>query len=201
MDNEYMPDMEGIILAGGKSRRFGSAKCLYHLHDEPLISYGIRTFQDLGISVTVITSADQVENLSDFAAVLADESRGRGPVQALMQAARHVSGTHFIVLPCDTPFVSGETLLKLAHGAKEDNLDAFLARDSTGRVHPLVGCYSASIDSAAEDVLSAGSASVWRMVDLLPNVKYLPVADSELFNINTLEDVEAAEGEIKRSIA
>ncbi len=51
----------GVILAGGKSRRFGRPKVLAALGGAPMASWGVRALQAAGLPVGVISNEDGVE--------------------------------------------------------------------------------------------------------------------------------------------
>ena len=55
-ENPNMDKVTGIILAGGKSSRFGSNKALAVLHGKALISYSLEALQPLCDQMIISTS-------------------------------------------------------------------------------------------------------------------------------------------------
>ncbi len=53
----------GVMLAGGKSRRFGQSKAFVPLAGEPLASWGVRALQAAGLPVGVVSDEEGVEAL------------------------------------------------------------------------------------------------------------------------------------------
>ena len=97
----------GVLLAGGGSRRFGSAKALARLHGTPLWSLGLAALEPCDCGVVAVT------NDPDVAAALpvpvrSDLRPGLGPLAGLETAlawAREEGAEGAVIVGCDMPWL------------------------------------------------------------------------------------------------
>jgi len=206
-------DKSAIILAGGPSKYFGHGKGLINLANEPLITWVINKVQDIVDEIIVCLKDDSQIPL--YSQVLPEASRMivddkgfpecslRGAYTGLMNA----KGKYSIILPCDTPFISGRLvglLFDIAVG-----VNAVVPRWPNGYIEPLQAVYrtEAALD-AAKRSLKTGKYNMQAMIALLKNVRYLSTLvikeiDPEMctfMNINTPLDLKRAEALIKKRI-
>jgi molybdopterin-guanine dinucleotide biosynthesis protein A len=98
----------GIMLAGGKSRRFGRSKVLAPLAGAPLASWGVRALQAAGLPVGVVSDEEGVEAALGLPA-RPDLEAGLGPIGGLWTALQWASerGDHgVLLLGCDMPLIN-----------------------------------------------------------------------------------------------
>lgn len=176
------------ILAGGRSRRFGSPKwqarvlgqtlldrstgLCRSLFDEWLVvaKKGMKTFPPAGIT-------DQVDVHSPLAGIAA----------ALGRSQREWS----FILSCDMPLMRAEVIEKL-WGYAGSGLE-IVVPETAGRLQPLCAFYSSSVLPRCERMLSKREYALHRFVQssIFRAVDFS--ADEDLFfNVNTPEDLEQA---------
>jgi aminoglycoside 6-adenylyltransferase len=160
----------GILLVGGASERFGSAKALAPFRGETLAERAWRVLHKA--FEEVIAVGKQTDALDLPFPVLDDDAEERAPVFGLLAGLRAASNDVCCVLPVDCPLVSPELLRTLA--------DAH-AVPQTG---PLPGAYPAELLPELEARVARGELSL-RGVN--PNV--LEVDEKLLLNVNTRMDL------------
>lgn len=117
----------GVVLAGGKSTRFGQDKALLEIDRETLLQRTVRSVREVCPDTVVIgppVRAEQVEGVQ----VLQDEVPEIGPLGGIYTALRARPGDAALVVAVDMPFLNPALL-------------QFLAEQSTGFdvVLPVVG--------------------------------------------------------------
>jgi len=143
-----------IVLAGGRSSRFGSDKALAELDGEALALRVLRRLAPLAPRRVVVRAAPLAGRPADVAQV-ADPAPGAGPAQALRAAFAALPGARCFTAPCDAPDLDPAVYAPLAAAAGPDGV-ACARRD--GRLEPLVAVWSAAA-AARFAAFAAGSAA------------------------------------------
>lgn len=177
----------GVVLAGGAGRRLGGAKATAVLRGRPLIAWPLAALGEVLDDVVVVAKGDTVLPPDLTAPVWVEPDAPRHPIAGLLHALAGAGGRSVLVCAVDLPGVTAATVARLAGMPGEG---AALAVDPDGRVQPLLGRYPAS----AADVLRA-AASDARLTDTVLALRptLLPAPAAELRNVNTPEDLAAAE--------
>ena len=187
-----MPNLDAVILAGGKSSRFGSIKSLHIVAGKPMIRHAVECIEGAGANLVGIITSDELQQpLSEFGPTFVDDVPDCGPIAGLLTAARIVTSDYFLVLPCDMPFVKSESLVAMADQCAQYGLTACVAADESGRLSPLCGCYHQSIVTALVDKLSSPDRSVHALLKSINQVRSVCLSERELANMNTLSDTRA----------
>ena len=129
-------ELTGVLLVGGASRRFGSAKALAPFQGERLAERGHRILSESFPRVIAVGKAK--DGLPLPFPVLDDGSEVRAAIVGLAAGLRLAETEVCVVLPTDMPFVTPALLRSLAEAMGED-VDA--AVPQTG---PLPGAYRRS---------------------------------------------------------
>jgi len=199
-----------VILAGGFSKRFGRDKGLVELAGKSLVLRVLdKMFGIVNETVVVVSSDSQKvafeRSLSQRVRVIIDKREENSPLIGALTGFESVRGKYSLLLPCDTPFVSGNIAALLLDLCI--NRNAAIPRWPNGYVEPLQAAYhtkSASI--AARAALEQGKLDLRSMIASLRNVRYvstmvLQQLDSELltfFNVNDCRDLKRAESILTR---
>jgi molybdenum cofactor guanylyltransferase len=170
-------DLTGVLLVGGASSRFGSAKALARLEEETLAERGWRVLGDAcGERIAVGKAEDRLE--LPFA-VLDDGTEVRAPIAGVVAGLRAAESDVAVVLPVDTPLVTSELLLELADACADS------AVPQTG---PLPGAFRKTALPTLERRLASGELALRAALDELDT--RIVEADPELLvNINTPDDL------------
>lgn len=96
--------MVTAIMAGGKSRRFGSPKASALFRGKSLLQYSIELADKLAYPVFVIGNRDIALPRHDFP-VIYDEIPHIGPLGGLHTALEQIPARHMLIMPCDMPLL------------------------------------------------------------------------------------------------
>lgn len=191
---------DGLILAGGKSRRMGG----YHKGD---LRYGQQTFLEhvageLGKDAEhVWISYGAVEHgVCEECRVVRDEFLDCGPMGGLHAGLKACGQEYMMTAACDMPFLGIELYQYLFEQLKEaqeaENCIYMGAVPvSEGRLHPLAAVYRKGLEAEFGRRLEAGR---YRLTEALEGqrILYVDVSDREdlrkmLMNVNTVQEYEA----------
>ncbi len=133
-----MPKRHAIILAAGKSTRFGSKtpKIMHRLCGKPLMLHVLDKLQDLQIGKTFLVvnqvTKELEEALSPRRVHFIEQAEQLGTGHALLTAAPQFKGLtgNLLVLCADTPLIRVETLRRILETCEEQNADQVLLTTS-----------------------------------------------------------------------
>jgi molybdenum cofactor guanylyltransferase len=192
------PAIAGLVLAGGRSRRFGAEKAVALLQGRPLIAWALAALEGAGAAPAV--SATPESGAAAFAAarglaVLPDApGLASGPLAGLAAGLDWAAARGcaiLVTLPCDTPHVGAAPLKVLIERLGE--ADAAFACSPAGP-HPLCAAWrAASVTPALREALAGGRHPAVRA--FLAEIGALAVtfeADAPFANFNRPADL--AEG-------
>ena len=116
------------VLAGGRSRRFGSPKALAQWDGEVLIGRIIRKLRESFDHVMII--ADDPGLYAPFGCpVFPDPLPDRGPLAGLCSALEHCGGEYLFLTACDMPFLSEALIHEMRRRIPEEEPDIAAARN------------------------------------------------------------------------
>lgn len=178
--------MTGLILAGGRSTRFGSNKALYSLEGATMLEHVFGAVAAVADPV-LVSIQDEPFPLPMSARTVRDEWPGAGPLAGLQAGLRQSPSEWLLVVACDMPFVTGAALQALM-AAASGQAQAVVATDGTDD-QPLCACYHRSILPIVEEQLAAGRRSMFGLLDRLAHIVRVPLDPGLLRNINRPEDL------------
>ena len=189
--------IDAVVLAGGRSTRFGSDKRLALFGREELVRRAVGKVSGLVNGTVFVATGPRREHLpgTGRAVVIADSPPGRGPLGGIA-AALERSANGVLVLGCDLPLVSAATLRRVVlAAAAADNAAA--VRSRTGW-EPLVAYWPRRVYRLVRAAIAAGRLAPHALLDSLGAVAVAGVRPLELINVNTPADFERAAAELKR---
>jgi molybdopterin-guanine dinucleotide biosynthesis protein A len=198
----------GVLLAGGRSSRFGGGdKCLLSLGGTPILARAVARlgpqvgrlmlnangdrsrFQAFGLPVVADLEAAGVE---EFAGPLAGVLAGLAAARGMAPKAKAI-----VTAAADTPFFPRDLVARLAAASGGERLA--VAKSETG-VHPVFGLWPLALEGDLRRDLQAGKrkASAWARAHGAIEVDFAPerlgaAAVDPFFNINRPEDLAEAE--------
>ena len=190
----------GVILAGGKSSRFGSNKADAHLGDKTLLEHIISKVEKNFLEVLIVSNNESIKINKKNVFLVKDFIKGQlGPLIGILSAMKWIEQNNkkykwIATFPCDTPFFDDSIIEKLKNcSISNDHLLFFL--NSGKKRHNIFGLWSLKlIDILEEDIRSNNFRKVELWADKI-GVQKIEVNTEEFdkfLNINTLGDLEDA---------
>ena len=188
-----------VVLAGGKSKRFGRDKSQVKLGNKILIDYILSEIIDLYKDILIVTNEPIKFLNSDKISLISDIKKGLGPLGGVFSAMRWAKDNRknykwISTFPIDTPFFKKEHLIKFYKKINLDKSNLFFMKSKNTR-HNIFGLWSLELFEKLELALNKGD----RKVELWANEIGVKTIDFEhennndpFFNINTEEDLENA---------
>lgn len=108
MKKHYLlSELTGVVLAGGKSSRFGTDKGLYPYQGKPLVQHAIDILQPFCGEVLVSTNQPAAYAFTGLKTIT-DIYTDCGPLGGMHSGLSHAKGKVVLFLGCDMPGVKGE---------------------------------------------------------------------------------------------
>jgi molybdopterin-guanine dinucleotide biosynthesis protein A len=194
----------GLVLAGGRSQRFGSDKALAELGGRPLLEIAVERLAAVCAHVAVSAPPDGpaaalAERLG--VPVLADPPAApRGPLSGVLAGlewALERRADLLVTLPCDAPLLPADLESRLIGAARDAvaavarspaGLQPLCAAWGVGMTRALHSALAHGLHPAAHQILSDAGAAEVRFED-----------DADFLNVNTQADLAEAERRLTRS--
>ena len=198
------PALVGCILAGGLARRMGGGdKPLLTLDGLPMLSHVVARLAPQVDAMVLNANGDPARFQAFDLPVAADPIEGfagplAGVLAGLTWARSHAPQAEGIVTVAgDTPFFPRDLVATLL-GARGSDPDRIVLARSGGHMHPVFGYWPLSCANDLDAFLTDGATrKVLAFVDRHPNATAEfdagPDGGDPFFNINTPEDLRAAE--------
>ena len=188
------PPVTGVILAGGKSRRFGENKALSVFDGENLIERLIRTLGKVTDQMVLVTNTPETFAYLELPMVtdIVPECGSLGGIYTGLKTMRSRIG---VFLACDMPFVD-PAFLRYMIEKSEGPYDVVVPRSDNG-LEPLCAVYSESCLEPVEKRVLSRDLKVIKFYDEV-RVEMVTQEDTSLFtphmlfNVNTRSDYEDA---------
>jgi molybdenum cofactor guanylyltransferase len=188
--------VSGLVLAGGRARRFGGMdKGLMPLRGRPMITHVLERFAPQ-VDEVLINANRNLETYRSFGPrVIEDELQGFAGPLAGIQSGLAASGHPLLAtVPCDSPWLPGDLVARLLGALSTNQADAAVAKLGARR-QPVFALYRRSVLAALKRYLAGDGRKVDGWLATL-NVIEVPFDDeAEAFaNINTPEDLARTQG-------
>lgn len=187
----------GLVLAGGRSRRFGADKAMAELGGRSLFEPVVDVLAAGCVQVAVNARAGPVDERAaalGLGRVADPPGAPDGPLAGVLAGlawAEAAGAALLATAPCDTPFLPPDLVARLAGALRADDGLAF-ARAPDG-VHPLCGLWRVRLVAPLADLLADGAhppvrAAVTRLGGRAVDFENA----TDFFNMNTPEDLARA---------
>ena len=193
----------GVVLAGGKSQRFGQDKSQVKLQNKLLINYILEEIVDEFKEVLIIANEQIKFMQSQNISVTKDFKSGVGPLGGVLTAMKWIkeNNKHYkwiSTFPSDTPFFTKKELKYFYKKIEINESKLFFIKSKDTR-HNIFGLWSVSLIEKLEADIMKGERKVEIWADSIGvktvNIDYKK--PDPFFNINTKEDLEKAVKEIQ----
>ena len=188
----------GVVLAGGKSQRFGEDKSQVKLHGKILIDYILTEIIDQFNEILIVTNNHIKFNNSHKISITKDVIEGQGPLGGVLTAMKWIKNNNknykwISTFPSDTPFFTKRELKVFYENIDIEKDKLFFIKNKNTR-HNIFGLWSLDLLDKLELDLKKGE----RKVEVWANSVDVKIVDVDFdekdpfFNINTKEDLEKA---------
>jgi len=202
----------GVIVAGGRSTRFGDAdKAIADLGGTTMIRRVADRVGEVVDELVVNCRADQADAIRKAVAdspllvrYAIDGTPDRGPVAGIHDGLEVAGGEYAFVVACDMPFVDpalGSALFELACAR-----EAAVPRPDSGYLQPLQAVYHVDATRrACARVLDSGNPAVHDVVDrldvrVIEGSELAAIAAPETFeNVNTRAELESVRERLRNN--
>ena len=189
----------GVVLEGGKSKRFGQDKSSIKLGDKTLLEHTLSKLEKNFLEILIVTNNRSSGKYKKNIFVIQDCIKGYlGPLVGVLSAMKWIKKENkkyswVATFPCDTPFFDVKIINELKK-ASEDKVKKLFFFKSGEKRHNIFGLWSIELLNILEEDINNNYRKVELWADKIGfeiininNTKF----DSFL-NINTKEDFEKA---------
>lgn len=194
-----MRNISSILLAGGKSRRFGSDKKNAVFDKDTLLNSSVKKLESISDELIIVFSPAS-RALNRRRNVVYDLIPDKGPLIGIYTGLKNIRHEKALIVPIDTPFLTTGFLNYLIDRSK--NYDAVIPIRNKG-LEPLIGVYDKSLIKDIDEWLKSGRKMVTHLFlgSLNKNrINFIEEDDVKKFgdpeklflNINRMEDMNKA---------
>ena len=195
----------GIILAGGKSSRFGEDKSIAKLGDKTLLDHTINKIEKEFTEILVISNNKEFNFKNNKIHVVEDCIEGQlGPLVGILTAMKWVKKNNknykwIASFPCDTPFFDMKFISELKIKIKETSKKLIFLNSDKKR-HNIFGLWSVDLIETLEEDIKNGLRKVELWADKIgcENININEEKFDRFLNINTKKDLEKAKENLEK---
>ena len=185
------PDVAGLVLAGGKSCRFGSDKAVHLVDGLPMIEHVYNVLAGV-VGDVFVSVADPSVDTGIPAVHLPDLYPDAGPLAGIHAGLLRCRSPWLLATACDMPFLTAETLGRLL-AARAGMTGPVVARSSDGQLQPLCALYPRDMLTDVEAALSARRFALRALLERVSFMTEVAVQARAVRNINRPQDLTSAE--------
>ena len=187
----------GVVLAGGKSKRFGVDKSGVKLKDKTLIEHTLDKIKSKFNTIIIVSNH---ENYNGYTTIKDCIDGQLGPLVGVLSAMKWVKKNNYdynwiATFPCDTPFFDTTLINKFIEASNLNDSLLYFAKSAEKR-HNIFGLWSLKlIETLEKDIVENNHRKVEEWANKV-GVKTINIFYNELdsfFNINTKENLAEAE--------
>ena len=195
----------GIILAGGKSSRFGEDKSVAKLGDKTLLDHTISKIENEFTEILVISNNKEFNFINNKIHIVEDCIEGQlGPLVGILTAMSWVRKNKknykwIASFPCDTPFFDMKFISELKIKIKETSKKLIFLNSDKKR-HNIFGLWSVDlIETLEEDIKNSfRKVELWADKIGCENININEEKFDRFLNINTKKDLEKAKENLEK---
>ncbi|MCG8371309.1 MAG: molybdenum cofactor guanylyltransferase [Proteobacteria bacterium] len=182
--------LHGLVLAGGRSRRMGRDKALLERDGRSQLAWIVALLDAHLDRVFVSTRADQRDDTerARFAQIV-DRHDDLGPLAGILSAMEEYPSADWLVVACDLPNVSGETVRYLITNRSDEHPFTAFVSSHDGLPEPLCAIWRAGTGDIVRAFVDDGVICP-RKILIRSDTHLIEQADpASLDNVNTPEDL------------
>lgn len=180
---QQIPELIGLVLAGGESTRMQQNKSLITYHEKP---QWLHLFQLLETKCgqCYISTTEKNAHLYDSKPLIIDVLKGFGPLAGILSALLKNKDKAILVLACDLPLLNQETLDQIINERDASKMATTFLNPESNFLEPLITIYEPKALQIMLSLLAQGFTCPRKML-MQNDVKIItPKNSSTLKNIN-----------------
>lgn len=180
--------VQGVMLAGGKSSRMGTDKALLHIGNETMAERIASVLNPLSDSIVVSLHKNKISPLDGYPVVY-DHEPDKGPLMGIYSALDYTTCNRCVITPCDVPYVNPVLLRKML--SVSDDYDIVVPSFRNGHVESLVGVYKKECCSIIKNQLDNNILRISEVFKLC-RTQIIDTEDGSWYvNLNTPDEYNA----------
>jgi len=191
--------MNGLVLAGGHSRRMGQPKSLLDYHGKPQYQQVAEFLSGFCEQVFISCRAEQQSLFEGVETILDSDSYGDiGPLNGVLTAfslqlsesskLSESSLSAWLVVGCDYPLLEKSDLEQLVRARNPARVATVFTNPETSFLEPLIGIYEAKAGPLLLEWFQQGNESLRRFLELQEINQVIPEHPECLKSVDTPED-------------
>jgi len=193
----------GLVLAGGRSVRFGGEKAVALLDGRPLLEWAAERLRSVCVQVAINvragSEAEAVAQARGLPTLYDEAGDALGPLAGVKVGLSWAQtlGAHLLaVSPCDAPLLPDDLYARLLEHAGGGPA---MAETRDGR-QPLCAVWPVTSLPDVQEALRGGAhPPTWQMLERIGARKVFFDAPEAFVNINTREDLAAVQAQARRA--
>ena len=194
----------GVILAGGKSKRFGNDKTTAKLGNKTLLDHTIEKIEKNFHEILIISNNEKLVINKKKIFSTKDLIEGYlGPLVGVLSAMVWVEENKknynwIATFPCDTPFFDENLIDKIKNLPKKSENKLFFLKSGSRR-HNIFGLWSLELKDILLEDINNGHRKVEEWANKVGSeiIEIDDESEYNFLNINTKEDLQKAKNKIK----
>ncbi|HEY4212749.1 MAG TPA: molybdenum cofactor guanylyltransferase [Steroidobacteraceae bacterium] len=189
----------GVVIAGGRSVRFGGEKAVAVLAGKPLLLWAVRRLQRscavVAVNARPGTDAEALAKAEGLTVLHDAPGDAAGPLAGVkvgLQWARDQGARALAVSPCDVPLLPVDLFARLIAAASQPaqaGSGAAMAETAEGH-QPLCAVWPISaLDKVTQSLANGAHPATWLVLDTLRAVRVRFQNPQEFINVNTRGDL------------
>ncbi len=188
-----LPQLNGLVLAGGKSVRMGNPKDKINWHGKEQKYYAADLLAPFCDEVYISCRQDQLENFNSEYNALTDTFLHMGPFGGILSALRSQRDKAWLVVACDLPLLDKNSLEFLIQSRDPEKAATTYESPFDGLPEPLITIWEPKSYPLLLNFLGTGNTCPRKVLLNSDTLILKPANPDALMNVNTPEDMKKAQ--------
>ncbi|AQX03068.1 NTP transferase domain-containing protein [Elizabethkingia anophelis] len=198
-EQNRIPSINGLVLAGGKSTRMGTAKDLMNWHGKEQRYFAADLLTPFCDEVFISCRQDQLENFDTSYNALTDTFLNMGPFGGILSALRSQRDKAWLVVACDLPLLDKNSLSFLTASRNSEKVATTYESPFDGLPEPLITIWEPKSYPLLLNFLGIGNTCPRKVLINSDTLIIKPQNPDALMNVNTPEDATKAQQVLNNS--
>jgi molybdopterin-guanine dinucleotide biosynthesis protein A len=185
------PNVTGIVLAGGQSRRMGYNKAEAMMHGRSMLLLMIDKLSS--ITPTILVSSGELTYRDIKYRQIPDVYPDCGPLGGIYSVLKASTTSLNLVVACDLPLVKAQFLAWIIEKAASNNALITVPVNEKGQPEMLCAVYHKDILPIMEQQIKLKAFKLKNLIDLVPSATIKISIDHPLYNEHAFKNVNSPE--------